>query len=122
MPEQKDTCEKEKCPFWKLIASEGKPCPMYVSVTFTPNKGGQPYNVQDCAPIRTILMIQDLYNRMIGIQQSQEKLRNEAVWVQVVAEVLGKNSGVDLSAFVEERIRLQNIETIKQITKGDNNT
>lgn len=93
MSEQKDTCEKEKCPFWKLIANEGKPCPMYVSVTFTPSlpNGGQPYTVQDCAPVRTIMMVQDLYNRMIGIQKSQESLRNETVWVQVVAEVLGKN-------------------------------
>ena len=41
-------------------------------------------------------------------------MRNEAAWVQVVAEVLGKNSGIDLEAFVKERQRKLNISNIKK--------
>ncbi len=58
-------------------------------------------------------MFIELYNRVMGIQQAQEQLRNETVWTQVVAEVLGKNSGVDLAQFVEERQKLQNIKQIE---------
>lgn len=60
-------------------------------------------------------MFTELYDRVIGIQKAQEQLRNETIWVQVVAEVLGKNSGIDLARFVEERQRLQNINQLKQL-------
>jgi pyruvate formate-lyase activating enzyme-like uncharacterized protein len=51
-------------------------------------------------------MVQELYNRLIGIQQVQEEMRNESVWVQAVAEVIGKSVGIDLPAFVKERERI----------------
>ena len=55
---------------------------------------------------------------MIGIQQAQEKQRDENIWVQVVAETIGKNiSGVDLTSFVKERQRLQNVEKLKEIAE-----
>jgi hypothetical protein len=50
-------------------------------------------------------MLQEMYNRLIGVQKSQEQLRNECVWVQVVGEVLGRNSGISLEQYVEERQR-----------------
>ena len=57
-------------------------------------------------------MIQELSNRLIGVEKSQEELRNECVWVQVFAEVIGKNSGLKLEKFVEERRRKENIVDI----------
>jgi hypothetical protein len=42
-------------------------------------------------------------------------LRNETLWVQVVAEVLGRNSGVNLEAFVEERRRLHSLAEVKRL-------
>jgi hypothetical protein len=33
-------------------------------------------------------------------------MRNESVWVQAVAEVIGKSVGIDLPAFVKERERI----------------
>ena len=62
---------------------------------------------------RLFLMVQDLSNRYVGLQKAQEEQRNENVWVQVVAEVMGKTSGIDLTAFVKERQRLQNMEKLQ---------
>lgn len=105
-----NTCTKEKCFYWDFFDHK---CPYYIENWFTPTEG-EPYLVEDCTHRRLLLMIQDLHNRFTGVQQSQEQMRNETAWVQVVAEVLGKNSGVDLSAFVKERQRLQNINNIKE--------
>ncbi len=52
---------------------------------------------------------------MVAIQNALEQSRNESAWVQVVAEVLGKNSGIDLEAFVAKRQRLMQIDNIKKI-------
>jgi len=59
-------------------------------------------------------MLQELSNRLVAVQSSQEQLRNETVWVQIVAEVLGRNSGIDLSSFVAERSRRLKIEKMKE--------
>ena len=59
-------------------------------------------------------MIQELYNRLIGVEKAQEEMRNETAWVQVVAEVMGRNSGIDLQAFVEERQRRLRLSSMKE--------
>ena len=83
--------------------------------TDSSGKQGTPTLIKDCAPRRTFLMIQELYNRMIGIQQAQEQQRDENIWVQVVAETIGKNiGGVDLGAFVKERQRLDRVLKLEQ--------
>ncbi len=37
--------------------------------------------VQDCSPRRTLLMVQELFNRQIGLQKAQEEQRNESIKV-----------------------------------------
>ena len=106
-----NTCVKEKCEFW----NNGHCCNYMESWWMPPEtQGSKPVLVSDCAPKRTFLMIQDLSNRLVGVQKSQEELRNETVWVQVVANVLGKNSGIDLEHFVSERKRQLNILDVKE--------
>ena len=93
-----------------------KKCPNYIETWWTSQKVGgesQPILVCDCAPKRILLMIQDLHNRLIGVEKSQEELRNETVWTEVVASVIGKNIGIDLQKFVEERQRLNNVLRLK---------
>ena len=107
------TCNPENCKLFDLIGGTPDQCPNYMENWFTPSGGGKPVLTKDCAPRRTLLMISDLHNRLIGVQKAQEAQRNENVWVQVVAEVLGKNVGIDLGAFVAERQRLQNIEKLE---------
>jgi hypothetical protein len=108
----KDTCLKEKCHLWDLF--DQKNCPNYCESFWKPEDTNQQKLVCDCAPRRTMLMIQDIFNRIICMQQSQEQSRNEAVWVQVVAEVLGKNSGIDLGAFVAKRQKIMELGKIKK--------
>lgn len=112
-----NTCIREKCEFW----NNGK-CPNYIESWWMPpeTQGGKPILIYDCSPKRTFLMIQDLSNRLTGLQKAQEQLRNETVWVEVVANVLGKNSGINLEGFVNERKRLLNIENIKNKLEIEN--
>ena len=67
------TCKKEKCPFYK---EHGKNCPFYIETWWQEGNNGKTSLVQDCAPIRSMLMQQNFHNRMIGMQQSVESQRN----------------------------------------------
>lgn len=74
-----DTCNTEKCYFAELIGDPEK-CPNFVVNVFTPvGKEGpnEPVFVRDCAPRRTLIMIQDLHNRMTGMQSAIEQSRNK---------------------------------------------
>ena len=108
-----NTCNFEKCEFAKQLFDKPEQCPFFIESWWEPEGKGKPILIKDCSSKRTFLMIQDLHNRLIGVQKAQEEQRNENVWVQIVAEVLGKNSGIDLGAFVEKRQRLQDIEKLK---------
>lgn len=108
-----NTCNYEECEFGKLLFDKPEQCVNYIESWWTPNNNDKPILVKDCSTKRILIMIQDLSNRLVGVQKTQEQQRNENTWVQVVAEILGKNSGVDLTAFVKERQRLQNIENLQ---------
>lgn len=108
-----DTCKPDCKIYKKLKLKSIEECPNHLRSTWVNDKD-ETRLTNDCAPIRTCLMLTELYNRIIGIQKAQEELRNETVWTQVVAEILGKNSGVNLAKFVEERQRLQNIKQLEQ--------
>jgi hypothetical protein len=71
-----NTCDFEKCYFAQLL-DKVEQCPNYVEAWWTPHKG-QPELYKDCAPKRTQLMVQELYNRLTGLQQSSEQERNES--------------------------------------------
>lgn len=68
------TCKKEKCPFYK---EHGKDCPFYVETWWQEGENGKTALVEDCAPIRAMVMQQDFHNRMVGIQQAVESQRNK---------------------------------------------
>lgn len=105
------TCGKEKCRIWQLLDGN---CPNYLESWWTPppTNPGPPVLVEDCAPRRTMLMIQELSNRLLGVEKTQEEARNETVWVQAVAELIGKNTGLNIQAFIDERNRMQRIKNI----------
>ena len=68
-----DTCKKSDCHLWKKY---GEKCPNYIRSAWRKNDSNQEKIVHDCAPIRTMLMLQDLYNKLIGVQQVSEETRN----------------------------------------------
>jgi len=116
------TCNYKKCKLFDLLGGDPEQCPNYMESWWRPSDNDAPILVEDCAHKRIFLMIQDLSNRLVGVQKSQEEQRDESTWVQVVAEVLGKNSGINLNAFVKERQRLQNIEKLKLLKNGEEET
>lgn len=72
MDNSQDTCRKTRCPMWRKYRKE---CPMFVTNTWI-GADQQAKVSEDCAPIRSMLMQQDLHNRCLGIQKSQEEMRN----------------------------------------------
>jgi len=121
-----NTCNFEKCEFAKVLMF-GSPhqCPNYVESFWIQgpmqSTGGQPKLVCDCSPKRVFLMIQELYNRQIGTQQALEQVRNEIQWTEVVANVVGRNLGLDLEKFVEERKRLIEVKKIRELSGTESN-
>lgn len=71
-----NTCQFEKCAFAKrLKLRSAQECNNYIESWWT-QKDEKPVLISDCAPKRTMLMVMDLNNRLIGVQQSQEQQRN----------------------------------------------
>lgn len=69
-----NTCRKEECPLWKKYKET---CPNYTESWWTTKDNGDQQLVFDCTPKRILLMLQNLHNRMIGVEKSQEEQRNE---------------------------------------------
>ena len=72
------TCHYQNCQFHQLIGGEPEHCPNFKQTWWT-SKEGEPKMVNDCAPIRTLIMMQELHTRLIGLQAAQEQQRNESV-------------------------------------------
>jgi hypothetical protein len=82
-----DTCNYEKCGFAKKCKFRtADECPNYVVSVFTNSKSGESRQVSDCAPKRNLILTQNIYNRLEGIQQASEQTRNA---VAPVAELIG---------------------------------
>lgn len=113
-----NTCEYSKCSFARGIFDSASECCFYIESWWKPLEG-EAILLKDCCNKRLFLMIQELSNRLLGVEKSQEEVRNETVWVQVVAEVLGKNSGIDLQGFVQQRQRLQKVVELKKISESE---
>jgi len=78
-----DTCIREKCPLWKKFKER---CPNFIETGWKEHDSSQPVMISDCAPRRTLLMMQTLYNRFIGVQKSSEKQINTNVKFMGVLE------------------------------------
>lgn len=88
----KDTCIFKGCPIAKrLKIKKQEECFNFIEGWWTPQGKKEPMIVKDCTPKRTFLMIQDLFNRLIGLQQSQDQMRNEYSKDQMVINLLSKN-------------------------------
>ncbi len=73
-----DTCRYETCVIAKKFRlKERQGCPNFIEVVFKDDETGQTKLVGDCAPVRTLLMIQDMFNRLICVQKNQDKQKNK---------------------------------------------
>ena len=87
----KDTCNYKECKLFDLLGGTPEQCPNYQESWWVPEGNGKPVLIKDCAPRRTFLMIQDLSNRLVGVQKASEQSRNNSSKVQAVQEALGKS-------------------------------
>jgi hypothetical protein len=80
-----NTCHFPHCEFARFHKfKKAEQCCNFKETFFTSNAPGAdqtPKVYRDCAPVRTLLMIQDLYNREIGVQRALEQQRNVTVMV-----------------------------------------
>lgn len=53
----------DQCPFFQKFGWSGE---------------GGIYETKDCSPRRTAFMVQDLYNRLVGVQKASEQERNKS--------------------------------------------
>ncbi len=63
----------ENCAFKKM----GMECPNYIETFWQEEGNPQPVLIKDCAPKRSLLMLQELYNRTFGMQQQINQSENE---------------------------------------------
>jgi hypothetical protein len=87
-----NTCDFEKCYFAQLLDNVEQ-CPNYVEGWWTPLEG-KPQLYKDCAPKRTQLMVQELYNRLTGLQKASEQERNKSHRVNEKLIQLFKNQEI----------------------------
>ena len=89
MSQRQDTCTGKVCPFWKKYAEQ---CPNYVEGMWqTPE--GHKYETKDCAPKRTMILAQQLYDFMIATRKDYAETRRASVEVLKIA---ANSVGVDL--------------------------
>jgi len=69
----KDT-QCEDCPFKAMGFDK---CPNYIETLWHEKDEPQPLIIKDCAPRRTLLMMQELYNRTFSLQQQINQGENE---------------------------------------------
>lgn len=111
-----DTCRKGECPMWKKFKDK---CPNYIESWWQPKQpggDGQPLLVHDCAPRRTFLLIQDLSNRLIGVEKSNEQQRNTNIVVLRTISDMVKNSGERIGN--QEVLNLPFVEIIEETKPG----
>jgi|AZIF01.1.fsa_nt_gi hypothetical protein len=68
-----NTCDKN-CEKYK----KRQKCPNYIMTSWREEKTGNVKSLEDCAPKRTLMLMQDLFNRVVGLQQANEEQRNKS--------------------------------------------
>jgi hypothetical protein len=105
MSRRDDTCTGKACPFWKRYREQ---CPNYVEGRWETKKGDI-YTTRDCAPKRSMILLQQLYNLTEGARQDYAHVRKATVEVLQLAAC---NAGVE---FIEGEV-----EEVKQIEDKSN--
>jgi len=108
MSRRQDTCIRKECPFWHRY---GDKCPNYVQGTWlTPEK--HEYTTRDCAPKRSMILQQQIYDFMISTRKDYAETR------RAMAEVLqltARASGGDL-VIIEGQV--EDAKQIEDLTDG----
>ena len=77
MSQRQDTCKGKPCPFWVRY---GDMCPNYVEGQWKTNEG-HTYSTKDCAPKRSMILCQQLYDQLIATRKDYAGVRKATVEV-----------------------------------------
>jgi len=90
-----NTCKHKDCELWELYETK---CPNYIVSHWKDEKSSEERRIEDCAPIRTMLMVQELYNRLIGVQSSLESARGvvRGAAAQICSAIISKDNHAEL--------------------------
>lgn len=102
MSDRTDTCHGKACPFWKRY---GEYCPNFVIGKWRTGKGHE-YETKDCAPKRSMILSQQIYDSMIGVRMDYNEVRNAS---EKVLQLAAQSIGVEL--LIEDGV----VEDTKQI-------
>lgn len=103
MSQRSDTCN-DKCPFWKKYK---KNCPNYVEGTWKTAEG-HVYITMDCAPKRSMILCQQVYDHMIDVRKDYNQVRNvagqlmETVARQAKIDPLLEDGDIEEAKLIEE--------------------
>jgi len=108
------TCTYPKCPHAKLTEQLAelagvktefpKECSNYIEAWWTDENNKQQKIMQDCAPRRTLWMVQDLFNRQIGLQKAQEEQRNASDQAMATFIQFGRTIGLKVIESADKTI------------------
>lgn len=101
-----NTCGIKNCALAKkLKIKKEEECPNFVEAWWTPENKKDPVSIKDCAPKRTFIMIQNLHNRLIGVEKSQEQVRNNLEKDRGVITLLTQNIRMNYEKLIQEQER-----------------
>lgn len=72
---KESTCKREKCPKWDNNFVDGN-CPNFMYTTWVNKEESMPKVLDDCAPQRTVLMLMDMHNHIMGMKEYASQTRN----------------------------------------------
>ena len=91
MSNRSDTCTGHKCPFFKRYGTQ---CPNYVVGQWATNDG-HIYDTMDCAPKRSMILCQQIYDQQVDTRKDYNDVRN--VTIQLLNHVAVDNNIIDVS-------------------------
>jgi len=71
MAKRKDTCIGQRCPFWRRYQDT---CPNFVKGDWKTVEGHE-YETKDCAPKRSMILCQQIYDHMLDVRRDYGHVR-----------------------------------------------
>ena len=105
-----DTCTRT-CAYYKKykMHSDKKTCPYYMQTTWRSKELALPKTVNDCTHKRCLILQIEAFNRMLGLQKSNESERNTQhkllVAVAEVARLVPDRPLIKIEDFVDAEIK-----------------
>jgi hypothetical protein len=75
--DRRDTCKGKPCPFWKKYKDN---CPNYIEGQWR-SAEGHVYATKDCAPRRSMILVQQIYDHMLDVRKDYGHVRNSNIEV-----------------------------------------